>query len=108
MSEGASLMRGRREMATALMACVLLFAGATAVVGTLIEDSRRDGRASIGDAAGGAHDELEGPLHESSKTRRLGYPARRRRRLGGQFRNAAGRRFFRLVLGHASGRLYIG
>ena len=46
-------MRGRREMATALMACVLLFAGATAVVGTLIEDSRRDGRASIGDTAGG-------------------------------------------------------
>jgi hypothetical protein len=30
MSEGASLVRRRSEMATALMACVLLFAGATA------------------------------------------------------------------------------
>jgi hypothetical protein len=30
MSERTSLMRGQREMATALIACVLLFAGATA------------------------------------------------------------------------------
>jgi hypothetical protein len=30
MSEGASLVRGRSEMATALFACALLFAGATA------------------------------------------------------------------------------
>src|SRR5258706_11805251 len=58
----------------------------------------------VGDPARRSDDDLERPLEESEEAGRLG----RATRLRGQLRDVARSRSFRLVLGHASRRLYIG